>query len=176
MACVFVMMGICSPQPRVRDWASLELLGASLELLGTSLELLGASLELLCASSDAEYRGAHEVLRRLPVHEFGHCVWRAICRVLENPLHGLSENQAPRWPNRSCAVLIPCLFEPLPIVGLLWAQGATLAGHALEHLHAIPHVSSGAPRLKVSNHSSGIPSMGAICSLVMLVATPLSTP
>ena len=95
-------------RPREVLWASLDLLGASLELLGTSLELLGASLELrgaalellgaprprrcaLCASSDAEHRGAHEVPRRLPVHEFGHCVWRAICRVLENPLHGLSE-------------------------------------------------------------------------------------
>ena len=106
------------PRPRVEWagpailWASLELLVASLELIGTSLELLGASLELrgaalellgaprprrcaLCASSDAEHRGAHEVLRRLPVHEFGHCVWRAICRVLENPLHGLSEKSSP---------------------------------------------------------------------------------
>ena len=79
----------------------------------------------LCASSDAEYRAAHEVLRRLPVHEFGHCVWRAICFVLENPLHGLSENQAPRWPMRICAVLIPCLLEPLPIVGLLSELRAT---------------------------------------------------
>ena len=87
----------------------------------------GTATAEVCArgSSDAEHRGAHEVLRRLPVHELGHCVWRAIFFVLENPLHGLSENQAPRWPMRICAVLIPCLLEPLPIVGLLSELRAT---------------------------------------------------
>ena len=111
--------------------------GPSLELRGAALELLGAPRPrrcALCASSDAEHRGAHEVLRRLPVHEFGHCVWRAICRVLENPLHGLSENQAPRWPMRICAVLIPCLLEPLPIVGLLSELRATRSSTSMRFL------------------------------------------
>ena len=68
----------------------------------------------------------------------------------------VSANSKPHAGPSASVCFVPRLFEPLPIVGLLRGQRATVACHAVEHFHPVLHVSSGAaPHVAVAQGLGG---------------------